>query len=117
MLYISHNLGLVRETCDRITVMYAGEAVEAGSVASVFRRMRHPYTRGLFASMPVAGADKQSRPLAAIPGQLPPPGVTARRMCPSGRGARFFVAGRCDSGRVPMLRRRAWPRISLPASR
>ena len=101
MLYISHNLGLVRETCDRITVMYSGEAVETGSVAGVFRGARHPYTQGLFASIPVPGADKNSRPLMAIPGQLPsprerPPG------CYFGPRCAHFVAGRCDGAPVAM---------------
>ena len=102
MLYISHNLGLVRETCDRITVMYSGEAVEVGSVAGVFRGMRHPYTRGLLASMPVPSADKNSRPLTSIPGQ--PPALGARPAgCCFGPRCAFFVAGRCDGSRVPML--------------
>ncbi|CAG0907878.1 unnamed protein product, partial [Cyprideis torosa] len=70
MLFISHNLGLILETCDRVTVMYSGEAVETGTVNEVFDRMRHPYTRGLFQSIPLPGADKNSRPLIAIPGQL-----------------------------------------------
>jgi peptide/nickel transport system ATP-binding protein len=102
MLYISHNLGLVRETCDRITVMYSGEAVEVGAVAAVFSGMRHPYTRGLFASIPVPRADKNIRPLSSIPGQLPPPGERP----PGGYfGPRcsFFIAGRCDALPVPML--------------
>ena len=73
MVYISHNLGLILETCDRITVMYSGEAVETGTVAEVFDRMRHPYTRGLFNSIPLPGADKNARPLVPIPGQLPLP--------------------------------------------
>ncbi len=102
MLYISHNLGLVRETCDRITVMYSGEAVEVGSVAGVFRGMRHPYTRGLLASMPVPSADKNSRPLMSIPGQPPAQGARPAGCCFGPRCA-FFVARRCDSGRVPML--------------
>ena len=102
MIYISHNLGLILETCDRITVMYSGEAVEVGSVAEVFQAMRHPYTRGLFASIPVPGADKNSRPLVAIPGQLPlphqrPPG------CNFGPRCAHFVAGRCDAGPIPMV--------------
>ena len=102
MLYISHNLGLVRETCDRLTVMYSGEAVETGPVASVFRSTRHPYTRGLFASNPSPVADKNSRPLLPIPGQLPsprarPPGCFFGPRCP------FFAAKRCDTGPVPML--------------
>jgi peptide/nickel transport system ATP-binding protein len=101
MLYISHNLGLVRETCDRVTVMYSGEAVEVGSVASVFRGMRHPYTRGLFASMPVPSADKNSRPLVSIPGQPPPPRARPPG-CSFGPRCGFFAAGRCDAAPVSM---------------
>jgi peptide/nickel transport system ATP-binding protein len=102
MIYISHNLGLILATCDRITVMYSGEAVEVGSVKEVFEAMRHPYTRGLFASIPVPGADKNSHPLVAIPGQLPlphqrPPG------CNFGPRCSFFVAGRCDTQEIPMI--------------
>ncbi len=102
MIYISHNLGLILETCDRITVMYSGEAVEVGSIATVFEAMRHPYTRGLFASIPVPGADKNSHPLVAIPGQLPlphqrPPG------CNFGPRCDFFIAGRCDAAAIPMM--------------
>ena len=101
MIYISHNLGLIRETCQRITVMYSGQAVEVGDIGEVFRNMRHPYTRGLFASIPVPGADKNSRPLVAIPGQLPlpynrPPGCTFGPRCSS------FQAGRCDQGLLSM---------------
>ena len=73
MIYISHNLGLILETCDRISVMYSGEAVEVGTVEQVFDQMRHPYTRGLFASIPLPGADKNARPLVPIRGQLPLP--------------------------------------------
>ena len=70
MIYISHNLGLILETCDRITVMYSGEAIEVGDVVDVFNDMHHPYTRGLFGSIPLPGADKNSRPLVAIPGNF-----------------------------------------------
>ncbi len=73
MIYISHNLGLILETCDRISVMYSGEAVEEGTVKEVFDQMRHPYTRGLFASIPLPGTDKNARPLIPIRGQLPLP--------------------------------------------
>jgi peptide/nickel transport system ATP-binding protein len=102
MLYISHNLGLVRETCHRITVMYSGEAVESGTVEDVFSGMRHPYTRGLFASIPVPGADKNTRPLAAIPGQLPPPRGRPPGCCFAPRCS-FAVAGLCDAEPVPMM--------------
>jgi peptide/nickel transport system ATP-binding protein len=101
MLYISHNLGLVRETCNRITVMYAGEPVEVGSVEQVFRATRHPYTRGLFGALPSLVQDKYSRPLTAIRGQLPAPG--ARPVgCVFGPRCSSFVASQCDSTRVSL---------------
>ncbi len=102
MIYISHNLGLILETCHRITVMYSGQAVEVGDVADVFETMRHPYTRGLFGSIPLPGADKNARPLVAIPGQLPLPHARPRG-CFYGPRCEFFVAGRCDAGPIPML--------------
>jgi len=95
MIYISHNLGLILETCDRITVMYSGEAVEAGSVQTVFNEMRHPYTRGLFASIPLPGTNKNSRPLVPIRGQLPLP-QNRPQGCYFGPRCDFFQGGRCD---------------------
>ena len=71
MLFISHNLGLILETCDQICVMYSGEAVETGSISDVFDKMQHHYTQALFRSIPLPGADKISRPLVAIPGNFP----------------------------------------------
>lgn len=102
MLFISHNLGLILETCDRITVMYCGEAVETGSVRDVFDRMRHPYTQGLFNSIPLPGADKNARPLVAIPGQLPLP-TQRPEGCNFGPRCGHFVSGVCDVGVLPMV--------------
>ncbi|CAM4383354.1 ABC transporter ATP-binding protein [Palleronia rufa] len=101
MLFISHNLGLVLETCDRICVMYSGEAVETGDIGDVFDRMRHPYTQALFRSIPLPGADKHAKPLVAIPGNFPlpherPPG------CNFGPRCDYFEAGRCDARAIPM---------------
>ncbi|MEC9434552.1 MAG: ABC transporter ATP-binding protein [Pseudomonadota bacterium] len=101
LLFISHNLGLVLETCDRLCVMYSGEAVETGSIATVFDHMRHPYTQGLFRSIPLPGADKTARPLIAIPGQFPLPHERPRG-CNFGPRCGYFEAGRCDRGDVPM---------------
>ena len=101
MIYISHNLGLILETCDRISVMYSGEAVEVGTVGQVFDQMRHPYTRGLFASIPLPGADKNARPLVPIPGQLPLPHERPEG-CNFGPRCDYFVAGVCDDGRIEM---------------
>ncbi|SDC16942.1 ABC transporter ATP-binding protein [Ruegeria marina] len=101
MLFISHNLGLVLETCDRLCVMYSGEAVERGSIKDVFDEMQHPYTQALFRSIPLPGADKNSRPLVAIPGNFPlpherPPG------CNFGPRCDYFEAGRCDAQDIMM---------------
>ncbi|MSO65035.1 MAG: ABC transporter ATP-binding protein [Alphaproteobacteria bacterium] len=71
ILFVSHNLGLVNQVCDRVAVMYAGEAVEVGDVATVLHRPRHPYTAGLINCLPNLTADKQRQPLRPIPGQLP----------------------------------------------
>ncbi|MEX0364807.1 MAG: dipeptide ABC transporter ATP-binding protein [Ruegeria sp.] len=101
MLFISHNLGLVLETCDRLCVMYSGEAVERGSIHDVFDEMQHPYTQALFRSIPLPGADKNSRPLVAIPGNFPlpherPPG------CNFGPRCDYFEEGRCDKQDILM---------------
>ncbi len=101
MLFISHNLGLILETCDRLCVMYSGEAVETGSIHDIFDVMQHPYTQALFRSIPLPGADKNDSPLVAIPGNFPlpherPPG------CNFGPRCDYFVKGRCDAQEIPM---------------
>jgi peptide/nickel transport system ATP-binding protein len=101
MIYISHNLGLILETCDRICVMYSGQSVELGSVKQVFDHMRHPYTRGLFSSIPLPGTDRYAHPLVPIRGQLPLPRDRPKG-CTFGPRCDFFVAGRCDKP-IPML--------------
>ena len=101
MIYISHNLGLIKETCDRITVMYSGEAIEVGDIGDVFDNMRHPYTRGLFSSIPLPGADKNARPLLSIRGQLPLPHERPQG-CNFAPRCDFFVAGRCDRDEIEM---------------
>ncbi len=102
MIFVSHNLGLILETCDRITVMYSGEAVETGTVEQVFDHMRHPYTQGLFRSIPLPGADKNARPLIAIPGQLPLPHERPKG-CNFGPRCHHFKAGVCDAAEIPMV--------------
>ncbi len=101
MLFISHNLGLICDVCDRITVMYSGEAVEVGTVAEVFNTMRHPYTRGLFNSIPLPGADKYAKPLVAMPGQLPLPHERPVG-CNFGPRCDHFQAAICDQGDIAM---------------
>ncbi len=92
LLFISHNLGVVRQVCDRIGVMYAGELVEEGEAETVFSRPRHPYTAALLACIPdTSGPALAGRePLAHIPGLLPEPGADIigcrfRERCPQAR--------------------------------
>ena len=84
LLLITHDLGVVAETADRVAVMYAGRIVETGPVRAIFRHPQHPYTRGLLASIP-GGAPGQR--LKAIDGAVPllnalPPGCAFNPRCP-----------------------------------
>ena len=101
LLYISHNLGLILEVCDRVCVMYSGEVVEEGSVEAVFAKPRHPYTHGLFACIPLPSADKHARPLVPIPGQLPLPHERPKG-CNFGPRCGFFKPGLCDARDIAM---------------
>ena len=101
MLFISHNLGLILDTCDRLCVMYSGEAVETGSIADVFDKMQHPYTQALFRSIPLPGADKNDSPLVAIPGNFPLPHERPQG-CNFGPRCDYFTEGRCNAGVIPM---------------
>jgi len=71
ILFISHNLAVVRRICDRVGVLYAGRLVEEGPAETVFSDPRHPYTVGLLRCLPRGGADKRERRLDTIPGLLP----------------------------------------------
>jgi peptide/nickel transport system ATP-binding protein len=71
ILFITHNLGLVAETCTRMLTMYAGQVVEDGPVEDILARPLHPYTAGLLRSLPNQQARKSR--LASIPGRVPSP--------------------------------------------
>ncbi len=71
MIMITHDLGVVAETCDKVAIMYAGELVEYGTVEQIFHRPKHPYTVGLFRSLP--SLDKDVDRLQPIPGLMPDP--------------------------------------------
>ena len=77
MLLITHDLGVVAETCDKVAIMYAGEIVESGTLEHIFEHTQHPYTKGLFDSLP--SLDKEVRRLQPIEGLMPDP-----RPLPSG---------------------------------
>jgi len=85
ILLITHDLGVVAETCDRVAVMYAGKIVESAPVTLLFESPKHPYTHGLFRSLPTLTEKKKQ--LAVIPGTVPSPldfpsGCRFRTRCP-----------------------------------
>ncbi|PZW37695.1 peptide/nickel transport system ATP-binding protein [Humitalea rosea] len=84
VLFISHNMGVVAQVCDRVGVLYAGQLVEEGSTAQVLRAPRHPYTIGLMNALPTI--DRAADRLVDIPGRLPdlrvvPPGCVFAPRC------------------------------------
>jgi oligopeptide/dipeptide ABC transporter ATP-binding protein len=89
LILITHDLGVVAQTAQRVIVMYAGRKVEEADVDTLFAGPRHPYTRGLMASIPAlpTGGTKSSARLAEIPGTVPslvrlPPGCAFAPRCP-----------------------------------
>ncbi len=97
LLFISHNLGVVRRLCDDVAVMYASQLVEFGDVRHVLEQPAHPYSKGLLASRPPLAATSRDSRLAAIDGQMP---TTAEP------DAGCVFAPRCPF-REPALRRRS----------
>ena len=86
MLFISHDLAVVSHVADRIAVMYAGDLVELGTKADIFRAPAHPYTQGLLHAIPTLATDRD-RPLATIEGTVPsianpPAGCPFEPRCP-----------------------------------
>jgi len=74
VLFITHDLGVVRELCNRVAIMYAGSIVETGPVESLFTDPRHPYTRGLLQSIPsvnMPGEGSERERLSSIEGSMP----------------------------------------------
>ena len=97
LVLISHDLGVVAETCDRVAVMYAGRIVEQGPADALFDNPAHPYTRGLLNALPTLDvADR----LVAIPGVVPdpramPPGCAFAPRCPR-------AVMDCEAGAPPL---------------
>ena len=75
LIMISHDLGVIAQTTEKVMVMYAGKAMEQGRTSQVFNHMGHPYTHGLFAAIPKPGSSliKGKKRLSTIPGSVPDP--------------------------------------------
>ncbi|MFL5269627.1 MAG: dipeptide ABC transporter ATP-binding protein [Stellaceae bacterium] len=100
LLFISHNLGVVRRLCDDVAVMYASQLVELGDVRRVLEQPAHPYSKGLLASRPPLAAASRNNRLAAIDGQMPTTaepdaGCVFAPRCP-------FHEPRCSAGPQPL---------------
>jgi len=98
MLLITHDLGVVAETCERVAIIYAGRIVEYGTKDMIFRSPAHPYTRGLFGSLPSMNSDVKR--LSPIPGMPPnpsdmPDGCAFAPRCP-------YACEKCQNGDVPL---------------
>ena len=101
LLFISHNLGVVRRVCDEVAVIYASQIVELGSAARVLSQPAHPYAKGLLASLPPLKAAPRGSRLPSIAGQMPElaepdAGCVFRARCP-------FSEARCASGAQPIV--------------
>ncbi len=99
VMLVTHDMGVIAETCDRVAVMYAGRIVEIGPVAAVIHAPAHPYTAGLMGSIPAMDEDR--RRLLQIDGAMPrlsaiPPGCAFNPRCPR-------VFARCRNERPDLL--------------
>ena len=99
IVFVSHDLAVVAQTCQRVAVMYAGQVIETGPIDEVFHEPRHPYTLSLLRSVPDFDVVRET--LAAIPGSppdlaSPPPGCRFHPRCP-------FMQPDCTSGDFPLV--------------
>lgn len=99
VVLVTHDLGVIAQTCDRLAVMYAGRVLETGPVAEIFRQPRHAYTLGLLNSVPRGGVMRE--PLASIPGQ-PPLLSDMPHGCPFAPRCRFVIEA-CRADRPPLV--------------
>ncbi len=100
VLLVTHDLGVVADFCEEVTVMYAGQSIEDAPTESLFERPRHPYTAGLLSAMPQSSL--LGRDLVVIPGVVPrpdrmPPGCRFHPRCP------HAAEGVCDTGEIDLL--------------
>ncbi len=89
-ILITHDLGVVAEMCDKVAVVYAGRIVEIGTLRDVFKNTAHPYTQGLFDSLPDINSDTESR-LKPIDGMMPDPSILVNG-CPFAERCKYRTA-------------------------
>jgi peptide/nickel transport system ATP-binding protein len=94
MLFISHDLGVVRYLSDRVVVMYLGEIMEQGPTESIFAPPYHPYTEALLSAVPVADTHVQKRHVV-LEGELPSP-LNRPQGCPFQTRCNYVMPGVCD---------------------
>ena len=99
LILITHNMGVVAETADRVAVMYAGKIVEVGETKDIFQRALHPYTQALLQSVP--NLKKRHQPVKSIPGgppdlAKPPKGCLFNPRCP-------YAFEKCLQGHPPLI--------------
>ena len=94
IMYITHDLGVIAETCEEVIVMYLGKVVERADVDSLFHDPQHPYTRALLKSIPKIGRKSRQR-LESIKGMVPDP-YAIPRGCPFWPRCPEYIAGVCD---------------------
>jgi peptide/nickel transport system ATP-binding protein len=100
ILLITHNLGVIAETCDQVVVMYLGQVVEQADTRSLFNDPKHPYTQALMRSIPKIGQRRRGR-LDPIKGMVPDPYNRPAGCCFHPRCDKF-VAGLCDQQEPPL---------------
>ena len=100
VLLITHDLGVVAQTADRVAVMYLGRIVEEAPVRALIKSPRHPYTRGLLQSLP--GLHTGGHRLPSISGSVPGP-LARPTGCPFHPRCPYAQVGRCDTGGPPPL--------------
>ncbi|HIA75032.1 MAG TPA: ABC transporter ATP-binding protein [Dehalococcoidia bacterium] len=100
IILITHDLGVIAEMADHVSVMYLGEVVESAPVDDIFHNPQHPYTKALLKSIPKIRSDSSER-LASISGTVPHP-YDRPQGCAFGPRCDFFMPGRCDAS-IPVL--------------
>jgi oligopeptide/dipeptide ABC transporter ATP-binding protein len=101
IILVSHDMGVVAETCDHVAVMYAGSILEIGAVADIFLRPRHPYTRALLDAIPRLDGDLERGRLQPVAGQ-PPDIRSLPRGCPFAARCQF-VRSDCENVDMSMI--------------